>query len=206
MIAQGHIRTPLNSEAVARCEWGFGPIGLMPPDSRLRGPGGRALKNSFGPVQPGSEGGYQKVCMLAMCGVHLGPLYSISTSTVIQPYLQWFENAAARELFDFQENTSAVSQAYHKALSMVLENEVKVVLLASLNDQVVSLLQQRVCMSSDAGCCADIPGTDIWSLLLYRKSSAPPSSTLCRWSQLLADGLHDESPQLCIHASERRPG
>lgn len=86
----------------------------------------------------GSEGGYQKVCMLAMCGVHLGPLYSISTSTVIQPYLQWFENAAARELFEFQESTSAVSEAYQKALGMVLGNGVKVVLLASLNDQVVS--------------------------------------------------------------------
>nr|XP_018260063.1 uncharacterized protein I303_06980 [Kwoniella dejecticola CBS 10117]OBR82221.1 hypothetical protein I303_06980 [Kwoniella dejecticola CBS 10117] len=95
MIAQGHIRTPLNQES--------------------------------------------KVAMLAMCGVHLGPLYSISTSTVIQPYLQWFENAAARELFEFQDSTSAVSIAYQKALSMVLENEVKVVLLASLNDQVVPI-------------------------------------------------------------------
>ncbi|OCF61999.1 hypothetical protein L486_01665 [Kwoniella mangroviensis CBS 10435] len=95
MIAQGHIRTPLNAEA--------------------------------------------KVAMLAMCGVHLGPLYSISTSTVIQPYLQWFENAAARELFEFQDSSSAVSVAYQKALSMVLENEVRVVLLASLNDQVVPI-------------------------------------------------------------------
>ncbi|WVW87153.1 hypothetical protein I302_109210 [Kwoniella bestiolae CBS 10118] len=95
MIAQGHIRTPLNAEA--------------------------------------------KVAMLAMCGVHLGPLYSISTSTVIQPYLQWFENAAARELFEFQDSSSAVSVAYQKALSMVLENEVRVVFLASLNDQVVPI-------------------------------------------------------------------
>lgn len=77
--------------------------------------------------------------MLAMCGVHLGPLYSISTSNVIQPYLQWFENAAARELFEFQESGSGVSVAYQKALGMVLGNGVKVVLLASLNDQVVSL-------------------------------------------------------------------
>nr|XP_019009541.1 uncharacterized protein I206_06190 [Kwoniella pini CBS 10737]OCF48322.1 hypothetical protein I206_06190 [Kwoniella pini CBS 10737] len=90
-------------------------------------------------IAQGSDGGYQKVAMLAMCGVHLGPLYSISTSTVIQPYLQWFENAAARELFEFQDSTSAVSIAYQKALSMVLENEVRVVLLASLNDQVVPI-------------------------------------------------------------------
>jgi len=74
-----------------------------------------------------------------MCGVHLGPLYSISTSTVIQPYLQWFENAAARELFEFQDSTSAVGTAYQKSLAMILENEVKVVLLASYNDQVVRI-------------------------------------------------------------------
>ncbi|OCF34418.1 hypothetical protein I316_03932 [Kwoniella heveanensis BCC8398] len=117
MIAQGHIRTPSNGEAVARCEWAFGPIGVVPDEPR----------------------GHQKVALLAMCGVHLGPLYSISTSSVIQPYLQWFENAAARELFEFQDSTSAVSQAYQKALSMVLENEVRVVLLASLNDQVVPI-------------------------------------------------------------------
>jgi len=86
----------------------------------------------------GAEGGYQRLAMLSMCGVHLGPLHSISTSTVIQPYLQWFENAAARELFEFQDTTSAVSVAYQKALAMVLENEVRVILLASLNDQVVS--------------------------------------------------------------------
>jgi hypothetical protein len=75
--------------------------------------------------------------MLSMCGVHQGPLYSIGTSTVIQPYLHWFENPAARELFEFQETTSAVSQAYQHALTMVLENGVRVVLLSSLNDQVV---------------------------------------------------------------------
>ena len=74
-----------------------------------------------------------------MCGVHQGPFFLIGTSTVIlQPYLQWFESPAARELFEFQDTTSAVSQAYQRALAMVLENGVRVVLLSSLNDQVVS--------------------------------------------------------------------
>ena len=127
LIAQGHIRTPYNSEAVARCEWAFGLVSVVPETTKKRGP-----------ILSGSDGGYQKVAMLAMCGVHLGPLYSISTSTVIQPYLQWFENAAARELFEFQDTTSAVGAAYQKSLAMILENEVKVVLLASYNDQVVS--------------------------------------------------------------------
>lgn len=105
----------------------------MPP-SEPRSP--RSRQANTVPVNV-EEGGYQKVCMLAMCGVHQGPLYSISTSTVIQPYLNWFENAAAKELFEFQDTTSAVSQAYQRALAMVLENDVRVVLLSSLNDQVV---------------------------------------------------------------------
>lgn len=132
MIAQGHIRTPHNREAVARCEWAFGPIGIVPDENSKRG---RRIAASL----TGAEGGRQKVAMLAMCGVHLGPLYSISTSSVIGPYLQWFENAAARELFEFQDSESPVSQAYQKALAMVLENEVKVLLLSSLNDQVVPI-------------------------------------------------------------------
>ncbi|WVO14941.1 hypothetical protein L204_102582 [Cryptococcus depauperatus] len=132
LIAQGHIRTHLNAEAVGRCEWAFGPISVI-PSSPLRG-----RKSNLSSL-PGSDGGYQKVALLAMCGVHLGPLYSISTSTVIQPYLQWFENAATRELFEFQDTGSAVSQAYQRAMRMILENEVRIVLLASLNDQVVPI-------------------------------------------------------------------
>ncbi|ODN80175.1 hypothetical protein L198_07831 [Cryptococcus wingfieldii CBS 7118] len=135
MIAQGHIRTSHNAEAVSRCEWAFGPIGVVPPSSPHRRHSSEQHSSSI----PGAEGGKQKVAMLSMCGVHLGPLYSISTSSVIQPYLQWFENAAARELFEFQDTTSPVSLAYQRALAMVLENEVRVVLLASLNDQVVPI-------------------------------------------------------------------
>ncbi|CAK9782924.1 hypothetical protein CC85DRAFT_329427 [Cutaneotrichosporon oleaginosum] len=132
MIAQGHIRTATNREATARCEWAFGPIGIMPNEDSKKG-------RQLAARMSGREGGRQKVAMLAMCGVHLGPFYSISTSSVIQPYLQWFENAAARELFEFQDTTSAVSVAYQRALAMVVENEVKVLLLSSLNDQVVPI-------------------------------------------------------------------
>ncbi|KAK4684890.1 hypothetical protein P7C73_g5274, partial [Tremellales sp. Uapishka_1] len=131
LIAQGHIRTLHNREAVSRCEWAFGPVGLLPPERPRRGKRDESAERE--------EGGRQKVAMLAMCGVHLGPLYSISTSTVIQPYLQWFENAAARELFEFQDTASAVSRAYQSALAMILDNEVKVLLLSSLNDQVVPI-------------------------------------------------------------------
>ena len=44
----------------------------------------------------------QPVCCLALCGIHLGPLVYLSTSSVVQPHIQYFENTAARELFEFQ--------------------------------------------------------------------------------------------------------
>ena len=44
----------------------------------------------------------QRVCCLALCGIHLGPLTYLNTSSVVQPYIQYFESAAARELFEFQ--------------------------------------------------------------------------------------------------------
>jgi hypothetical protein len=172
MIAQGHIRTPLNREAVGRCEWAFGPIGLLPPEEPRRG------RKAFISTT-GSEGGYQKVAMLAMCGVHLGPLHSISTSTVIQPYLQWFENAAARELFEFQDTNSAVSLAYQRALGMVLENEVRVLLLASLNDQVVS---QAVSLSATSLGTTDLVyvlGADVVDRFPSMAHHSPPLNTLC---------------------------
>lgn len=37
---------------------------------------------SLVPLQP------QKVCCLALCGIHLGPLRYLSSSTLVQPYLQ----------------------------------------------------------------------------------------------------------------------
>jgi hypothetical protein len=202
MIAQGHIRTPLNREAVGRCEWAFGPIGLLPPEEPRRG------RKPFISTT-GSEGGYQKVAMLAMCGVHLGPLHSISTSTVIQPYLQWFENAAARELFEFQDTNSAVSLAYQRALGMVLENEVRVLLLASLNDQVVSELKSLSGTSLETSyvCCAPklrwSTGPHLWRIVLHRSTPFATKGTICRRRFLQCKRLHDESAVFCVHAAQR---
>ena len=65
----------------------------------------------------------QRVCCLALCGIHLGPLRYLSSNSLLQPYFQvsvcdplavvlhmflittiqqYFESAAARELFEFQ--------------------------------------------------------------------------------------------------------
>ncbi|KAL0580872.1 hypothetical protein V5O48_001164 [Marasmius crinis-equi] len=81
----------------------------------------------------------QKVCCLALCGIHLGPLRYLSSSALVQPYLQYFESAAARELFDFQDTESEVSKSYVKALENVVNNGTKMVYVASLDDQVVPI-------------------------------------------------------------------
>lgn len=71
----------------------------------------------------------QRVCCLALCGIHLGPVRYLSSSSFVQPYIQvrcpllrylgcvtdrhlptmaffpiikYFESSAARELFEFQ--------------------------------------------------------------------------------------------------------
>ena len=42
----------------------------------------------------------QQVRRLALCGIHIGPLMYLNTSSVVQPYIQYFERA----LFEFQVN------------------------------------------------------------------------------------------------------
>lgn len=81
----------------------------------------------------------QRVCCLALCGIHLGPLRYLSTSSLVLPYIQYFESIAARELFEFQNTDNQISRDYVNALKNVLDNGVKMVYIASLNDQVVGL-------------------------------------------------------------------
>ncbi|KAJ7102104.1 hypothetical protein B0H15DRAFT_311750 [Mycena belliarum] len=81
----------------------------------------------------------QRVCCLALCGIHLGPLRYLSSSSLVLPYIQYFESAAAHELFQFQDTESEVSKTYINALRNVLDNGIKMVYVASLNDQVVPL-------------------------------------------------------------------
>ncbi|KAI0061334.1 hypothetical protein BV25DRAFT_1886938 [Artomyces pyxidatus] len=81
----------------------------------------------------------QRVCCLALCGIHLGPLRYLSSSSLLQPYIQYFESAAAKELFEFQNTESEVSKTYVKALQNVMDHGTKMVYIASLNDQVVPL-------------------------------------------------------------------
>jgi hypothetical protein len=78
------------------------------------------------------------IAMLGLCGVHQGPLTYINKSAVLGPVIQYFDgNAAATELFEFQDTESKTAREYIAALATILDHNVKVVLVASLNDQVV---------------------------------------------------------------------
>ncbi|KAK7443986.1 hypothetical protein VKT23_015383 [Stygiomarasmius scandens] len=111
LIRERHIRTRKNGTTEAVTEIGVNMIPLPP----------------------------QRVCCLALCGIHLGPLRYLSTSSLLQPYIQYFESAAARELFEFQNTENDVSKAYVRALRNVVDNGTKMVYVASLNDQVVPI-------------------------------------------------------------------
>ncbi|KIM74736.1 hypothetical protein PILCRDRAFT_827946, partial [Piloderma croceum F 1598] len=116
LIRDGHIRTRRNMKAPAPIE---------------------SLASSSTDIVPIMQP--QKICCLALCGIHLGPLRYLSTSSLLQPYFQYFESAAARELFEFQDTESEVSKQYAVALTNVMHHGTKMVYIASLNDQVVPL-------------------------------------------------------------------
>lgn len=52
---------------------------------------------------------------------------------------QYFEADAARELFEFMDSNSDISQVFTDSMAYILQNRVKVVLVASMQDQVVPL-------------------------------------------------------------------
>ncbi|EIM84487.1 uncharacterized protein STEHIDRAFT_123267 [Stereum hirsutum FP-91666 SS1] len=130
LIQDKHIRTAVNvneaaeaSEVVkdAAMDVASGVGGIVAPSSRN-------LENKK-----------QRVCCLCLCGIHLGPLRYLSSSSLVLPYIQYFESTAARELFEFQNTESQVSKSYVRALRNVLNHGTKMVYTASLNDQVVPI-------------------------------------------------------------------
>lgn len=63
LISDGHIRTALSA------------------DTSVLASG--VTSGSVAPVRPP-----QRICCLALCGIHLGPLRYLSTSSLVQPYIQ----------------------------------------------------------------------------------------------------------------------
>lgn len=82
LIRDGHISTRKNSDAqragaLTNLVMGMGEGGVG------GGVGGGAA-GTLGSI----SGKVQRVCLLALCGIHLGPLRYLSSSTLVGPYLQ----------------------------------------------------------------------------------------------------------------------
>ncbi|CAO3640226.1 unnamed protein product [Mucor hiemalis] len=77
----------------------------------------------------------QSVCLLAMAGISHGPFPALKGSLIVK----YFEADAARELFEFMDSHSSISQKFHQSLAYVLKCGLKVVLTGSMQDQVVPL-------------------------------------------------------------------
>ncbi|KAI8061751.1 hypothetical protein BC940DRAFT_244920 [Gongronella butleri] len=77
----------------------------------------------------------QPICLLAMAGIAHGPFAYLKGNLIVK----YFEADAARELFDFMDSSSDISQAFHKALASILRQGVKTILVGSMQDQVVPL-------------------------------------------------------------------
>lgn len=75
-----------------------------------------------------------KVCLLAMCGIHHGPFAHLR-STVTSSFINYFETAAAKELFEFQSSNAQVSKHYVSSLNIALKAGVKFCYVASVDDQ-----------------------------------------------------------------------
>ncbi|KAK0569541.1 hypothetical protein OC861_000810 [Tilletia horrida] len=79
-----------------------------------------------------------RVCLLAMAGIHEGPLPNLQ-SALISSYLTYFETAAAKELFEYMSSGTSCSESYATAVRIILAAGVKAVYVASVDDQVVPL-------------------------------------------------------------------
>lgn len=79
-----------------------------------------------------------RICVLSMCGIYHGPFTHLK-GTVMSSYINYFETAAARELFDFQSSQTTVSRKHNAALSRILAAGVKIVHVGSIDDNVVPL-------------------------------------------------------------------
>ncbi|KZT66216.1 hypothetical protein DAEQUDRAFT_675505 [Daedalea quercina L-15889] len=116
LVRDGHILTSRSVDTLKKTAAAVVPGGAAPPVTQA-----------------------QRIGFLALCGIHLGPLRYLGTSSLLQPYIQYFEHASARELFEFQNTQSRLSKNYVKALRNIVDHGAKIVYIASLNDQVVPI-------------------------------------------------------------------
>ncbi|RKO99067.1 hypothetical protein CXG81DRAFT_15080 [Caulochytrium protostelioides] len=77
----------------------------------------------------------QRVCLLAMAGISHGPMPSLKGNLIVQ----YVEAEAARELFEFNNPSSAISRKYRYAVQNMLTHGVRITAIGSWYDQVVPL-------------------------------------------------------------------
>ncbi|KAI5117815.1 hypothetical protein M0805_004945 [Coniferiporia weirii] len=185
LIADGHIRTAHKktdamTAVAANVASGSGGIAGMPPTVR----------------------NVQRICCLALCGIHLGPLAYLQKSSFLMPYIQYFESEAATELFEFQHTESQVSKEYVKAVRHVLDHGVKLVYIASLNDQVVPvysgaftsvthpLILRALYIDGDAYNSSDFLSNLLVLLLRIRNAGLSDGGLLAHLSEATAGSLN----------------
>ncbi len=78
----------------------------------------------------------QVIGMIAMAGISHGPIFSIRDNFVVK----YIEKQEARELFEFCNPNSKISKDYYQAMEFILNNQVRVVAIASWFDQVVPVV------------------------------------------------------------------
>lgn len=174
LIADGHIRTESNREAVLKAA---------------------EISQTIPPSHP------TRCLCLCLCGIHLGPLLYLNASSLTQPYFTYFETAAARELFEFQDTSSEVSQRYVKALGSALDDGVKFLYIASLDDQVVPiysgtfmtashpLIMRALYIDADAYSASDFLSNLIVLLLRIRNAGLDDSGLITHLSEGTAGSL-----------------
>lgn len=69
LLHDGHIITPRNVDILASAAAAVASDGVLP-------------------ALPACATRMQKICCLALCGIHLGPLRYLRTSSLLQPYIQ----------------------------------------------------------------------------------------------------------------------
>ncbi|KLO18683.1 hypothetical protein SCHPADRAFT_899478 [Schizopora paradoxa] len=143
----------------------------------------------------------QRVCCLALCGIHLGPFAYLQKSSLVMPYIQYFESEAAAELFEFQDTDSQVSKEYVDAVKHVTNHRVKLVYIASLNDQVVPvysgsfasashpLILRALYIDGDAYHSSDFLSNLLVLLLRIRNANLPDGGLLAHLSEATAGSL-----------------
>ncbi|CAK7901693.1 hypothetical protein CAAN1_34S00364 [[Candida] anglica] len=80
----------------------------------------------------------KRIAVLGMAGVNNGPFYGVDKSLFMKAYSA-IENESMLELFELTKFTSKQSLVYKESIQTIINNNVKICLIGSINDQLVPL-------------------------------------------------------------------